>query len=94
MENFWNDILRTASESQQIRYQNSTSGARDLEFDRDYLADLIELYCIDKWSVNRIASYFNKSCSFVNKRLKENNIIIRKRSENNEKPFKSKTNGL
>lgn len=31
---------------------------------------------------------------FVNKRLKENNIIIRKRSENNEKPFKSKTNGL
>lgn len=83
-----NDILRTASESQQIRYQNSTSGARDLEFDRDYLADLIELYCIDKWSVNRIAKYFNKSTSFITKRILENNIQLRDRKDNIEKPMK------
>lgn len=83
-----NDILRTASESQQIRYQNSTSGARDLEFDRDYLADLIELYCIDKWSINRIANYFSKSTSFVTKRILENNIQLRDRKDNIEKPMK------
>lgn len=83
-----NDILRTASESQQIRYQNTTSGARDLEFDKIYLSELIKLYNEDKWSVNRIANYFNKSPSFITKRLIENKIQLRNRKDNIEKPMK------
>lgn len=83
-----NDILRTASESQQIRYQNTPSGARDLEFDKTYLSELIKLYSEDKWSVNRIASHFNKSTSFVTKRLIENKIQLRNRKDNIEKPMK------
>lgn len=83
------DILRTASESQQIRFKNSiTSGARDLEFDKIYLNELIKLYNEYKWSVNRIAIYFNKSCSFITKRLLENKIKIRDRKDNIEKPMK------
>jgi len=84
-----NDILRTASESQQIRFKNSiTSGARDLEFDETYLNKLIKLYSEDKWSVNRIANHFNKSTSFVTKRLIENKIQLRNRKDNIEKPMK------
>jgi DNA invertase Pin-like site-specific DNA recombinase len=84
-----NDILRTASESQQIRFKNSiTSGARDLEFDKTHLNELIKLYSKDKWSVNRIASHFNKSTSFVTKRLIENKIQLRDRKNNIEKPMK------
>lgn len=83
-----NDILRTASESQQIRYQNTTSGARDLEFDKTYLSELIKLYNEDKWSVNRIAEHFNKSPSFITKRLLENKVQIRNRRDNIEKPMK------
>lgn len=83
-----NDILRTASESQQIRYQNTTSGARDLEFDKTYLTELIKLYTDDKWSVNRIAKYFKKSPSFITKRILENNIKLRDRKDNVEKPMK------
>jgi len=84
------DILRSASESQQIRFKNMTSGARDLEFDKKYLKKLLELYNFEKWSVNRIATYFNKSCSFIDRRLKEHKIVKRSRKENNEKPFKHK----
>lgn len=83
-----NDILRTASESQQIRYQNTTSGARDLEFDKTYLSELIKLYNEDKWSVNRIAKHFSKSPSFITKRLIENKIQLRDRKDNIEKPMK------
>jgi intein-encoded DNA endonuclease-like protein len=83
-----NDILRTASESQQIRFKITTSGARDLEFDKTHLNELIKLYNEDKWSVNRIASYFNKSTSFITKRLIENDIQIRGRKDNFEKPMK------
>jgi hypothetical protein len=83
-----NDILRTASESQQIRYQNTTSGARDLEFDKTCLTELIKLYTDDKWSVNRIAKYFKKSTSFITKRILENNIKLRDRKDNVEKPMK------
>lgn len=83
-----NDILRTASESQQIRFKNTTSGARDLEFDKTHLNELIKLYNKDKWSVNRIANYFNKSTSFVTKRLIENKIQLRNRKDNIEKPMK------
>ena len=84
-----NDILRTASESQQIRFKNLiTSGARDLEFDKIYLNKLIKLYSEDKWSVNRIAKHFNKSTSFVTKRLIENKIQLRDRKDNIEKPMK------
>ena len=83
-----NDILRTASESQQIRYQNTTSGARNLEFDKTYLSELIKLYNEDKWSVNRIAKYFGKSTPFITKRLIENKIQIRDRKDNIEKPMK------
>lgn len=82
------DILRTASESQQIRFKTTTSGARDLEFDKIYLAELIKLYCDDKWSVNRIAKYFKKSPSFITKRILENNIKLRDRKDNIEKPMK------
>ena len=83
-----NDILRTASESQQIRYQNTTSGARDLEFDKTYLSELIKLYNEDKWSVNRIAKHFGKSTSFITKRILENKIPLRNRKDNIEKPMK------
>ena len=85
------DIKRTNSESQQLRYSKFiTSGARDLEFDKKYLNKLIELYQIEMWSVNRVATFFNKSCSFIERRLKEQNIIKRPRQENNEKPFKKR----
>ena len=91
IKNLIKDIQRTVSESQQLRYNKFvTSGARDLEFDQKYLNKLLDLYLIDKWSVNRIATYFNKSCAFIDRRLKENNIIKRNRKENNEKPFKHK----
>lgn len=84
-----NDILRTASESQRIRYhQNITSGARDLEFDKIYLNELIKLYSEDKWSVNRIANHFSKSPSFITKRLIESKIQLRDRKDNIEKPMK------
>jgi len=83
-----NDILRTPSESQQIRFKNTTSGARDLEFDKIYLDELIKLYTENKWSVNRIAKYFNKSPSFITKRLLEENVEIRNRKNNIEKPMK------
>lgn len=82
------DILRTASESQQIRFKTTTSGARDLEFDKTYLSELIRLYIKDKWSVNRIAKYFKKSPSFITKRILENNIKLRDRKDNIEKPMK------
>lgn len=83
-----NDILRTAAESQQIRYQNTTSGARDLEFDKMYLNELIKLYNENKWSVNRIAKHLNKSTAFITKRLLENKIQLRDRKYNVEKPMK------
>jgi len=82
------DIKRTNSESQQIRYQKATSGARDLEFDKIYLSELIKLYNEDKWSVNRIAKYFGKSTPFITKRLIENKIQLRDRKDNIEKPMK------
>jgi hypothetical protein len=82
------DILRTPSESQQIRFKNTTSGARDLEFDKIYLNELTKLYTENKWSVNRIAKHFNKSSSFVTKRLIENDIELRDRKHNIEKPMK------
>jgi len=91
IKNLVKDIQRTVSESQQLRYNKFiTSGARDLDFDKKYLDKLLELYNIEKWSVNRIATYFSKSCAFIDRRLKENNIIKRSRKENNEKPFKHK----
>ena len=71
-----NDILRTASESQQIRFKTTTSGARDLKFDKTHLTELIKLYTDDKWSVNRIAKHFKKSTSFITKRIIENNIKL------------------
>lgn len=87
------DIKRTNSESQRLRFDKCiTSGARDLEFDKVNLNILLDLYNIEKWSVNRIATYFNKSCSFVDRRLKEQNIVKRTRKENNEKPFKQRKN--
>jgi hypothetical protein len=87
------DVKRTNSESQRIRFDKCiTSGARDLEFDKVNLDMLLDLYNIEKWSVNRIATYFNKSCSFIDRRLKEHNIIKRTRKENNEKPFKQRKN--
>lgn len=82
------DILRTASESQQIRFKTTTSGARDLEFDKICLTELIKLYTDDKWSVNRIAKHFEKSPSFITKRILENNIKLRDRKDNIEKPMK------
>jgi hypothetical protein len=91
IKNICSDILRTASKSQQLRYDKFvTSGARDLNFDKQYLSELIKLYCEEKWSVNRIASHFKKSCSFIERRLKEKNIKKRSRKENNEKPFKQR----
>jgi len=80
------DILRTISESQQLRFKKDiTSGARDLEFDKNNIEELIKLYQIDKWSVKRISNKFNKSAPFITKRLLEANINIRSRKENNEK---------
>jgi len=88
------DIKRTNSESQRIRFNKCiTSGARDTEFDKLHLKKLLELYNVEKWSVNRIATYFKKSCSFIDRRLKEQNIIKRARKENNEKPFKNRKHG-
>lgn len=88
------DIKRTNSETQNIRFNSCiTSGARDLKFDENNLDELLDLYINKKWSVNRIATYFNKSCSFIDRRLKEKNIMKRKRKDNNEKPFKSRKNG-
>lgn len=84
-----NDILRTVSESQQLRFQKCiTSGARDLEFDDIHLNELLDLYCEKKWSINRIAKHFGKSPSFVTKRILENNIKLRDRKNNVEKPMK------
>ena len=83
------DVKRTMSESQILRFSNnSSSGARDLEFDKRYLKLLIDFYVINKWSVNRIATYFKKSCSFIERRLKENSIPKRARKDNNEKKMK------
>lgn len=91
IKNICEDILRTASESQKLRFNKCiTSGARDLNFDKQYLNELIKLYCEEKWSINRIASHFKKSASFINRRIEEQNIIKRPRKENNEKPFKQR----
>ena len=83
------DIKRTRSETQILRYEKYvTSGARNLEFDIEYLPELLKLYCEDKWSVNRIAKHFKKSTSFIHKRLDECKIFIRPRKENNEKAIR------
>lgn len=83
------DIKRTRSETQILRYEKfTTSGARDLDFDKEHLDELIKLYVEEKWSVNRIAMYFGKNCPFVDRRLAEHGIPKRKRSENLEKPSK------
>ena len=83
------DIKRTRSETQALRYEKYiTSGARDLDFDTEYLPELLKLYCEEKWSVNRIAKHFNRSTSFIYRRLEEHKIPIRPRKENNEKAIR------
>jgi Mor family transcriptional regulator len=83
------DIKRTRSETQILRYEKfTTSGARDLDFDKEHLDELIKLYVEEKWSVNRVAIHFGKNCPFVDRRLAEHGIPKRKRSENLEKPSK------
>jgi hypothetical protein len=83
------DIKRTKSESQKLRYNKYyTSGNRDLDFDNKHIVELLRLYCEDKWSVNRVANHFNKTTSFIYRRLHEYKIPIRPRSENNEKAIR------
>lgn len=72
-----NDIKRTNSETQQLRFKKFiSSGARNTKID-SYIDEIIRLYTIELLSINAISKKFNIDPSSVKMRLKENNIEIR-----------------
>lgn len=72
-----NDIKRTNSETQQLRFKKFiSSGARNIKID-SYIDDIIRLYTIELLSINSISKLYNIDPSSIKMRLIENNIEIR-----------------
>jgi len=76
-----NDIRRTNSEAQQLRFQKiTTSGARNTDMDNN-TDDIIDLYVNQHKSANYIAKQYNVHSDTIKRRLRESNIVLRSHSE-------------
>lgn len=72
-----NDIKRTNSETQQLRFKKFTSsGARNTKID-SYINEIIRLYTIELLSISSISKKYKVNYDTIKRRLEENNIIIR-----------------
>jgi DNA invertase Pin-like site-specific DNA recombinase len=81
IRNIVNDIRRTNSEAQQLRFQKiTTSGARNTDMDNN-TDDIIDLYVNQHKSANYIAKQYNVHSDTIKRRLRENNIVLRSHSE-------------
>lgn len=83
IKNICNDLLRSISESQQLRFKKYPGHTRNKKVDSD-VRKIIKLYKSGK-SISKIAEIYNVSTPVIRKRLVENDI---KRRNKGRKPQK------